>query len=65
LDKQSRFSSKQAFATNLGSAGEKICDAQKPAISAVAEAADQKTELIEEEAPVQKSFSLREVFCWT
>jgi hypothetical protein len=49
--------SKQAFATNLSSASEKICDAKKPAISAVVEVADKKTEQVEEEAPAQQSSS--------
>jgi hypothetical protein len=34
--------SKQAFATNLSSDSEKICDAQKPAMSVVAAVADKK-----------------------
>ncbi len=42
---------------NLSSAGEKFCVDQKPAISTVAEAAYQKTVLVEEEVPVQHSSS--------
>ena len=45
------------FQKNLSSAGEKICDAKKPALPAVA---DKKIEQVEEEAPVQQpSSSLR------
>jgi hypothetical protein len=47
--------SKQAFATNLSSASEKICDDQKPAV------ADKKKALVEEVPVQQSSSSLRKL----
>jgi hypothetical protein len=53
--------SKQAFATNLSSDSEKICDAQKPAMSVVAAVADKKKALVEEVPVQQSSSSLRKL----